>query len=297
MKNDWFEKELTIEIVVGAFMLMIFLGVGYFTIMLSRETWFGTKYEKTVSFRHVMGLKEGDDVMARGMPVGKVNHLEFGEDDEVLVVVTLDEQLNMRSRYKITIVPTSILGGRYLEINEGEGDPLPAGSILRGREPSDLMADATDLLSAIRKGVVEDKMIDNFVEASRQVKEISARLNEGKGLLGRFLSEDESIYEDLVSSVKSMNRIAARLEKGEGFIGKLLSSDEAMYDDLKAAVASLNRIAAKVESGEGFVGRIVQDDGLYDEMQGMIKEARATIDDYRETAPIVTFSSIFFGAF
>ena len=86
MKKDWFERELTIEIIVGAFMIMIFLGIGYFTIMLSRETWFGTKYEKVISFRHVMGLKEGDGVMARGMPVGKVKRMEFGDEDEVVYV-------------------------------------------------------------------------------------------------------------------------------------------------------------------------------------------------------------------
>ena len=52
-----------------------------------------------------------------------------------------------------------------------------------------------------------------------------------------------------------------------------------------------------MEKGEGFIGRLMQDDKMYEDVQGMINEARATIDDFRETTPILTFTSIFFGAF
>jgi len=43
--------------------------------------------------------------------------------------------------------------------------------------------------------------------------------------------------------------------------------------------------------------KMVKDEKLYNDIQSIVKEARATIDDFRETAPITTFSSIFFGAF
>ena len=44
MKKDWIARELTIEIIVGAFIIMVLLGMGYFTIMLSKESWFGNKH-------------------------------------------------------------------------------------------------------------------------------------------------------------------------------------------------------------------------------------------------------------
>ena len=42
---------------------------------------------------------------------------------------------------------------------------------------------------------------------------------------------------------------------------------------------------------------MMQDDTMYNEVNDLVGEARAAIDDFRETAPIVTFTSIFFGAF
>ena len=40
MRQDTIAREMSREIVVGAFLVMILLGLGYFTIILSRETFF-----------------------------------------------------------------------------------------------------------------------------------------------------------------------------------------------------------------------------------------------------------------
>ena len=36
MRKDFIAREMTMEIAVGVFMVMVFLGLGYFTIILSR---------------------------------------------------------------------------------------------------------------------------------------------------------------------------------------------------------------------------------------------------------------------
>lgn len=263
MRKDWFARELTMEIVVGAFIIMIFLGLGYFTIILSREKWFGPKYTMEVVFKDVMGLRDGDSVVVRGMPIGKVNRLEL-EKDGVHVFLTLDEELHMKEDYRITVISTSILGGRYLQIYEGSEDllELPEGSFFRGEEPYDIIADAAELVNAVKEGIIEGGVIDNLKDAAGQIKEIITRLN-----------------------------------AGEGTFGKLLSKDDKFYEDLEATVASLRDITGRIEKGQGFVGQLVQDENLYEEIQQAIEEARALLDDFRETAPVVTFTSIFFGAF
>jgi hypothetical protein len=40
-----------------------------------------------------------------------------------------------------------------------------------------------------------------------------------------------------------------------------------------------------------------KDSPLGHDLEGLVKDARATIDDMRETSPITTFTSIFFGVF
>ena len=86
------------------------------------------------------------------------------------------------------------------------------------------------------------------------------------------------------------------MSRGQGSAGKFLSEDSPLYDDLAEAVATIKRLAHRIENGEGSVGRLMSDETLYDEVEAAVGEVRATIDDFRETAPVTTFSSIFFGA-
>ena len=333
MKRGLIEREMSMELVVGAFMVMIFLGLGYFTIILSRETWFGTKYYQEVVFKDVMGLREGDNVVVRGMPVGKVTDLALRKTG-VHVTVSLDVPLSIRDDYRVQIISTSILGGRYLQIYEGSPDAhmLPPGVVLRGRDTYDLMADASEMVHAVKEGLVEGGMVSNLTVAAAQMREMSERVNAGEGTLGklmspddtlyadlrvavsnlsvlssrlvsgegtmgRLLSDDDRLYRDLSGSVSNLNVISSRLAAGEGTLGRLLSSDDELYEDLSAAVASIRNIVSRIENGEGLLGRLVKDDGLYEKIEETVREMGALVDDYRETAPIVTFTSVFFGAF
>jgi len=298
MKQAGYSDELKMEVVVGAFMVMVFLGLGYFTIILSRDKWFGDKHNLTVTFQHVMGLREGDNVVARGMPVGKVKTLTL-ENDGVHIVASLDQQLHLREKYRITIVSTSMLGGRQMEIDEGpaSGPELKDDVPLVGETPIDLLADAGEVMSELKKGLTTGGVISNVQNIASQLSDVSTRLNSGKGTLGKLLSEDDTLYKDLASTVASLKDVAERVNKGEGTLGKLLSSDDKLYQDLSSAVASLKSIAAQIDNGEGTIGKLVKDDTVYEEVKKAIGEVRSTIDDYRETAPVVTFTSIFFGAF
>jgi len=126
---------------------------------------------------------------------------------------------------------------------------------------------------------------------------VAERLEAGQGTLGKLLSEDDTVYQDISATVASLKDVSERLNRGEGTLGKLLSSDDQLYDDLSGTVASLKNVAAKIENGEGVLGKLVNDDKLYQDIEATVGEVRATVDDMRETSPITTFSSIFFGAF
>jgi len=144
----------------------------------------------------------------------------------------------------------------------------------------------------------------NLTAIMADVRLLTDRIAQGKGTLGRLLSEDETLYVDLTNTMHNVSlatadarKIFDRVEKGEGTIGKLLSGDDAVYKDLAATVASLREFSGNLENQNGTIGRLIKEDGLYVKIESLIDEARATIDDFRETSPITTFSSIFFGAF
>lgn len=302
MKKDWRERELTMEVVVGAFMIMVLLGLGYFTIILSKEALFRQKSELQVTFPDVMGLRVGDNVVVRGMPIGKVKTLELLDADKdcagVCTTLTMDRPLVMREGYKVRIVTTSILGGRQMQIDTGpSGAPVVELERYLGQAPYDLMEDAAKIVNAAREQIIEGKVFEKVRNVADQIDQIVTRVNAGEGLLGKVLSDDETIYRDLQTSAASLREIMQRLQVGEGMIGKLLSSDSAVYNDLAATVESARQVAERLNRGEGTLGRLLVDDSIYNEIEATVGEVRAAVDDFRETAPVTTFSSIFFGAF
>ncbi len=148
------------------------------------------------------------------------------------------------------------------------------------------------------------EMLGNFRQVSEDIGGITARLAEGKGLVGKLLSDDDTLYNDFAASMANLNaatedarKLLNRIEAGEGTVGKLLSSDAEVYDDLRDTVAALKEFTETLNRQQGTLGLLMTEDELYRKIVALVDEARATIDDFRETSPITTFSSIFFGAF
>lgn len=255
-------RELLVEVIVGAFMFAVLAGLAAFTILLSRENIFRPTHAFEVVFDDVIGLRDGDNIVIRGMTVGKVKALILAEDG-VHVLAALQRELQLKTDYRIDIVNTSILGGRYLQIYEGSpgAAPLPPGTPVRGVRPYDLIAVATAMIA--------------------DLKDMSGKISSGEGTLGKLVT-DPALYNDL-------RDIASEI--------KTAVKDRGLVRNLEQSISNLNEIAVKVNSGQGTLGKLVNDDSLYVEVKKTVSDVRAAVDDLRETSPIVTFSSIFFGVF
>ena len=296
MKSDRM-KEMSMEVTVGAFMFMILLALGFFTIVLSRENIFTKAYSLEVIFDNVKGLREGDNVFVRGVDVGKIKWLKVTPEG-VYVKVTLQHPVKLHEDYMIEILPSSVLGGRYLNIYEGTHDkPLIAqGVLIRGTPPVDLIDETTRVVQQIRQALEEGGVLDNLKATMAQVKDLTARLDQGEGTIGKLLVDDK-VYNDLTEITSNLREISGRLKDGKRSLGKLLSKDDELYTNLVATVNSMKDFSQSLSRGDGTLGKLAKDAELYDEATAMMHEFRGVIDDLRETTPITTFTSVFFGAF
>ena len=90
--------------------------------------------------------------------------------------------LRLREDYAITVETTSILGGRNLMIALGsdEKPEAPQRDVYRGTPPKDLLTDATELVSGLRKSLIEDGTVDNLRAASEELRTIARRVSAGE---------------------------------------------------------------------------------------------------------------------
>lgn len=317
-KNDAFS-----EAIVGLFMLAVLALLVYFTIIISGvDVLQGrTKVVATVTFTDVGGLKDHDSIMYRGTKVGAVERIELSPTN-LVVRMEIDKSVVLREGYRIAVCNLSMLGGNYLLLEEGEGAALPLETTaFVGEKPSDWMRDVSDIarnLKDFTAGGELKSIVTNLEAASANVKTVTDRIARGEGTLGQLLSTNDTVYADLQKTLANAGEISERLRRGEGLAGRLLAKDDPIYANLDGAIAdfrracdsldlgetkarandllaNLNAVAEKLAKGEGTLGRLVNEDELYREVQGLARDVRQTLDNFRDTTPISTFGSLIMG--
>jgi phospholipid/cholesterol/gamma-HCH transport system substrate-binding protein len=301
-------KDVTAEILVGAFLLTILAVLLVVTVVISQNKLFEKSYLITATFPTVGGLREGEEVFLRGVKIGYVESIDFHiEQNGVQVDMRLTRPVKLYEDYEVNVEVSSMLGGMRVMISEGSPGlaevPESSYSALQGTPPQNVLKIATQAVQEIRESLVGGGTLDNFNILSENLATISTKIAEGQGTIGKLVTEDDlyveaqKLVEGLNKTSAELEQIARRLNEGEGTLGRLLSEDETFYQDLQEAVAALKSFSQDLAAQEGAVGRLIKDDSLYIKVETLVDEARATIDDFRETSPITTFSSIFFGAF
>ena len=296
-------SDVFAEVIVGIFMVAVLALLAYFTIVISGvDLLLGrAKTSATFVFQDVGGLKERDSVMYRGMKVGAVERIELGSSN-ITVRVKVDSDVVMRETGQASVSALSLLGGNYLLLEEGTGKVKPLGTtVFHGEPPVDWMRDigeiARNLSDLTSEGSLKN-IVTNFEETAKNLNLIVARVERGDGTVGKLLSSDSELYDDLTNTVASARQtfdnaaaISARLEKGEGTLGKLLSKDEAAYGDLTNAVASIKdtfahaaSVAERIEKGEGTLGRLLaKDDSLWGDLTNTVANIRAASEKLKSS--------------
>ena len=315
------------DLITGIFMLTVLVLLAYFTIVISGVDLVRGKerVKATVAFKQVGGLKDHDAVMYRGTKVGTVEKITLC-DDGLKVLLDIDKSVKIRKGYGITVCALTMLGGNYLQIDEGEGEEIDYLSTeLVGNPPIDWMRDVAQISANIKK-FTESQELKDTMESVRSITAkadaIVTRVEAGEGMAGRLLSKDDKLYNDVSSAVVEAkeafahaNSITARFddeklvqELRDGIaafkkacesmdFGDSVKGDvKEVSDSAKRLLASLNEMVDRAKSGEGTIGRLMKEDGMYNEVEGLIFDVRQVLDNYRDTTPISTFSSLATGA-
>ncbi len=289
-----------VETVVGLFVAIVFLALAVFTIVVSGSTLFNKNLSRiSVALPDGMGLKRSDPVIARGTPVGTVERVYYA-DGLVHVDAILDSPVVLHEGYDITVVSTSILGGRQLVIKEGDFNApvIEDTDKLVGSTPSDLFEDATEIVSHVSQGegplgrIIFDEtmatnlaaIIDNLRVVSADISNFTAKVSSGEGTLGRIIYDDKlsdditSGIADIRAAAADISNMTARVTAGEGTIGRLFYDDK-LADDLADAVDSIKTIASRLENGEGTLGKLLDPDDTqaWDDLKTAIADAKDSL--------------------
>ncbi len=148
-------KKYSMETIVGIFVFIGLLCVGYMTVKLGKISIFGEDtYVLYARFASVAGLKIGTPVEVFGIQVGTVKKLEIDSQKQMaLVGLGLHKGVNVYEDASASVKTAGLIGDKFIKVDPGgSGDLLkPGGTITETTSALDI----EDLIGRLAFGQVE----------------------------------------------------------------------------------------------------------------------------------------------
>ncbi|HEV2174274.1 MAG TPA: outer membrane lipid asymmetry maintenance protein MlaD [Nitrospira sp.] len=128
-------EKTKLELVVGVFVLVGIVCLGYLSIKLGKlELIGGNVYEVVAQFNTASGLKAGSSIEIAGVEVGRVRAITLKED-RAAVTLAVDNTVKLYTDTIASIKTRGIIGEKFLALSPGGGgDPLKSGDTIRDTE-------------------------------------------------------------------------------------------------------------------------------------------------------------------
>jgi phospholipid/cholesterol/gamma-HCH transport system substrate-binding protein len=160
---------------------------------------------------------------------------------------------------------------------------------------SALTDELTGLVKEVRAGnglvgeLIQDQTMANDAKATlAAARSTMQKIDSGQGTIGALVNDD--------ALARRIQVTADNLANGKGTIGALLTNS-AVYDNVRQATENIAVFSDALRSGQGTIGRLVLDDDLYQDIKTAMRIVQRSLEEFREAAPITTFTTVFFGAF
>ena len=220
------------------------------------------------------GLRPGGEVRLAGVRIGKVEEVSLlpptdnPNNPKVEAVIALDSKVDgkavtdlVRTDSKAQLATPSLLGSdRIINITPGTslGNPVQEGQTL----PTTTEGGMAQLTAS------GNELVNQLNQLSTQVTDITRKVNEGQGTLGRFVN-DEAFYDNLNVTFRETQGVIRQLRSGDGTAGKLIN-DPALYNNINAISTQLQTIAEDLRQGRGTAGKLLTDEALYNDARAAI---------------------------
>ena len=126
-------KKYSMETIVGVFVVIGILCVGYMTVKLGKTSFLGDdSYVLYARFPSVSGLRPGSVVEIHGIEAGKVGRLSIDQAKQMaLVELKIIKGIKVYDDGSATIKSSGLIGDKFVKVDPGgSGEELKAGATI-----------------------------------------------------------------------------------------------------------------------------------------------------------------------
>lgn len=288
---------------LGAIFLLIY---GY--SFLKGSSLFSKSREFHAKYENVAGLPVSAPVTINGYVVGKVNKIDFADNQGGLIVTfVLDKEFDFSKTSTVEIYSTSFIGGNALAIlPDYEGNEMAKdGDTLSGKIQKGMLETVTSGLKPLEKRIYNtlsglDTLLNNFNlilndTTKGDLKEAIASLNKTmKSFEGASANLDALLDENKPKLDSTFTYLETTTENLAQFSDSLAEVNiKGLATSLESTLTSFDSVMAKIDDGEGSIGKLVNDDELYKNLEGASKELEELLRDLKENPKRYVNISVF----
>ncbi len=237
------------KVIVGLFVFigMLFLLSGILIIGNLHET-FKKKIKIITVFDDVSGLQAGNNIWFSGVKIGMVKKMEFFAQRKVIVVMEIEEktQQYIRKDAFVKLSTDGLIGNKILIIYGGTSTSheIEEGDTLRVEETFT----SEDMIKTLQENNI------NFLAITKDVKNITNKLANGEGTIGKLLNDD-AVYTHLDSATVALKNAASKAQKlisslstfsqglnKKGTLANELTTDTVVFNSLKTSALQLQKM-------------------------------------------------------
>lgn len=203
-------------------------------------------------FEEVNGLQVGDNVWLSGVKVGTVKDMQFLSNSDVLVNINIEQKIQqyIPKNALAKISSDGLIGNKLIVIYSGD---LQSG-MLQSDDTLHVESSITneDMMATLQQNNT------NLLAITSDFKNISKQILEGKGTVGKLLTDDQ-LYTKLSSAMTEINTTAAKLNSVSGSLEQFtqqlnkpsnlantIVTDTAIFKDVELMVSNLKAVSNQV---------------------------------------------------
>ena len=291
------------SIIVGLFVFIgVIVLVAGILILGGQQKRFGGSIELHTVFDNVGGLKEGNNIWFSGVKIGTIKKISFTPDRKVAIVMNIESksQPYIRKDAVAQISSEGFIGNKIIVILGGsnEAPNVESGDELDSQEGNDTEA----MLATLQ---VNNQ---NLVAITDDIKALSERVREGKGLVGALFTDSVMVdnFKATLSNLQQTSDHAKQLTQSLSTFGASLNQegtfthdlvhDTTVFENLRSSVAKLNNISenasaitsnlrdasAQLNENDNTLGMLLQDEETAAQLKSLIQNletSSATLDE------------------
>lgn len=277
----FFTKEVKIGITAILALAVIYTGF----IFLKGIDLFNDTYTYYVKINNINGLTPQSDVLVSGMKIGSVKSINYNpEERNILIAIEVNKEFTIIKGSTASLTK-EMLSSTKLEINLPANSylPLEPGDTIIGKETTDLMASASEIVPQIQNLLPKMDSILTSINTILIDPSIQTSIHNIEALTNELKTTTNEVNNLLAKDVPSiLNKTDAICYNMEIATNNLKDIDfKGLESNVNTTMQSLQLFTNKLNNENSNLGLLLNDNSLYHNLDSTLYNASALLKDLR----------------